>query len=896
MKLLGVFIRHEWLTQIRSGRFRGLAAIYILVASAPAVGSALLARRVSFILGAASYASYVDLTQPFLTGLFVGLIAVDAISREREESSLPVVSLAEMSAAGYVLRRWLAVMAIVIPVTLVPRVVSAALAAYVTKSIPPAAPFLLGWAIRVLPVIVIASALFLALGTITGRTVLAIIFVCLLPTVVLGIMNDLLAYIGRRIDMPDVLPSGIYWILRGWSRPGSTTDAAFNFTPLVEHTALQYGPPLVVAMTLLGLSLLYLRRTRRDLRPWHERADHPLGSTLKMFNRLRHEYLPDAGFERADYAACGACLLLAFLAGGALLQRDTHFMNVAGERFAAETATRPDPLPLWIVPVSVAVDGEIARNGNVRTRSTITLRNDGFTPQSELSFAINGVVAIDGVTADRGKATLDRKWERVGVTLDPPLRPGDTRTLTFRVSGRPAAIGFGFARGKTYQEMYRFFREAESTIDLVDFSKTAVEPRADETRIELHAADFTPVPRYTAWAPFRGDRYAVLEKTFIDDLVVPKVRMRIALRLPHGFVGADSCGSLSLNGWFATDCNYSMAEYRLLGAPLAAMPIGPQTTFAYIPAHAEMARIHGPVIADALSVAAKSWPGLDLSGRTIFLEKPTPSGGRYNGDFWQQHAIRSIEASGRVVALPELMLVRMTPVDRGVIASAIVANRLRQQRPLVAEQERFFERFFTVLAYVRIAGKSTVPVHGSRGPGPDNQPILDGRNYYYDDRRNHRLEMVLAHLEHRLGSERLIAGVNDFLTAGSEPGTAKEMLDAMGRRGGVNLDRVYSDYFVGAAVPKLTLENVTFTRQGARWQVSGELRNLESGESFCPVVLRTAGGSLRKTVRVDTKSATPFSFTTEHAPRTVQLDPEKICYRHAAVGAIDAVDFKDQSL
>ena len=818
-----------------------------------------------------------------------GLIAVDAIARERDESSLPVVALAEMSAAGYILRRWIAVMVIVIPVTLVPRLVSAGFAAFVTKSLPPAAPFLLGWALRVLPIVVIVSALFMALGTITGRTVLAIIFVVLLPTVVLGITNDILAYAGRKIEMSDVLPQGVTWILRGWSRPSSTTDAAFSFTPLVDELFVQYGPPLVVALVALGLSLLFLRRTRRDLKPWPERENHPLRSMIRVANRLRHEYAPDAGFQRADLVAVAACLLLALLAGGALVQRDTHFMKLADERFIAETATRPAPLPLTIVPVSVTIDGEVARSGAVQTTSAITLRNDGSAPVGELSFAINGMMTIERVTSDRGTAALDRKWERVGVAIEPPLAPRETRTITFALRGTPAAVTYRFGRGRTYQEMYRIYRKAKTTIDLVDFSKTTVEPYADETGLNLTAADLTPIPRYTPWTPFQGDRYEVLATTFIDDLLAPIVRMRVALRVPGDFTAADSCGASSSNGAFTSDCTYAISEYRLAGAPLTTMPLGGQLTFAYIPAHEKMARIHGPVIADAVEVAKRSWPGLDFSGRTVIMEKPTGAGDWYDGDVTQHLAIRSIEASGRLVGLPELMLVRMEPVDRGVIASAIVANRLRQRRPFVPEEEPFFERFFIVMANSRIAGKNVVPVHLPRGPRPSTNPILETRGFYYGEGRASRMEMVLAHLEQRVGSDRLIEGVNDFLSASGKPGTAKEMLQAIGRRAGISLDRVYSDYFTGDALPRLTFENVTFVRSGSR---------LGSARRRAQPRRRRSRSAGRAAHRAGSRAADAYASTRgarrrsrsrpTHAPRTLQLDPDSVCYRLAAIGRVDS--------
>jgi hypothetical protein len=117
------------------------------------------------------------------------------------------------------------------------------------------------------------------------------------------------------------------------------------------------------------------------------------------------------------------------------------------------------------------------------------------------------------------------------------------------------------------------------------------------------------------------------------------------------------------------------------------------------------------------------------------------------------------------------------------------------------------------------------------------------------------------------------------------------LLDGIGRRGGVNLDRMYTDYFTGDALPRLTLRDVAFSRVAKGWAVHGSLENRGTGESFAPVVLRTAAGSIRQTVRVDSHGATPFVFETDYEPRTLQLDPEKVSYRFGIIGTIDSVDY-----
>ena len=157
-----------------------------------------------------------------------------------------------------------------------------------------------------------------------------------------------------------------------------------------------------------------------------------------------------------------------------------------------------------------------------------------------------------------------------------------------------------------------------------------------------------------------------------------------------------------------------------------------------------------------------------------------------------------------------------------------------------------------------------------------------------------RLKRVLADLENRVGADRLVEGINEF-AAGDGNGTAKELFDIVGRRADVNLDNMYRDYLVGDALPKLTLEDATFVRDGKRWTVRGFVHNLATSEAVCPVVLRTQFGSVRQSVVVGTGERVPFSLSTDYEPRTLQLDPERVVYRHAAIGTVDSIDYKGES-
>ena len=894
MSLLRVFLRHELTTQLRSGRFRGLALIYLVVATAPAVVVFLLTRRAEYVVGSAAFVSFIDDVQPLFTTILIAILSVDAILREREENSLAVVSLAPMSAAGYVLRRWLAVVLIVAPLTILPRVIAAALAAAARGELPPWEPFVYGWLFYVAPPLLIASALAIALGTITGRTVLAVVFATILFTAGQGIANDLLAYIGRRFDGPwelfgmnTAFAEELSWALRGWITPPLPSDAGYDVRSIVQTMLPNAALTFAIAALLLGVSALYLRRTRADLRPWRIPEDHQLRSFLRLVNRWREEYRPDAGVELADRVVLGVCIVAAVVSVTLLVRRDTRFIALATERFSAETAKKPAEMPVTIVPVSATIDGTVDGDGRVRARTTLTLRNNAGVPRRNLSFQLNPLMKIDRMEASRGTARKAWQWGRVDLALDPPLAPTEVRTLTFDVSGTPGWIHFPFQRTGTFQTKYKLYQRAETTIDLADLSRSTVNPAVTRLRMLLNADDFTLVPRYSPWHPSGRN-----DTAFADEKIAPPMRLELNLRVPEGFVASDACGRVSSGRAFASRCRVGLADYAVFGAPLTTTPLGSSATLAYIPAHAELARTHAPALADALEVARESWPGL-AADRSVFVERPTGRVEQYNRYFRRQ-AMRGIASYGRMHLVPELMFIHHEPIERGMVAAAIVSNHLRQRRSYRPEQEAFFRTFFETVANTRIAGKTKSPVWGGIGPRPDTTPILDTvDNPWYGS--TDRLAAVLAEIEYRVGADRLVAGINDFLGAGPKPGTAKELLDAIGRRGGVSLDRVYRDYFLGEAMPRLTLEKVEFRRVGETWEVRGALRNKGDGEVFCPVIVRSDGGSSRTVVRVDTKSSTPFVLTLKNEPRTLQIDPDKVIYRHAAIGLVDSIDYRGQS-
>jgi ABC-type transport system involved in multi-copper enzyme maturation permease subunit len=891
-----VFVAHELATQIRSARFHGTTLAYLVLSIAPAVGAFLLGRRFESFVSSPEYGSLMDFIQPIATTAYGAAIAVDAIARERDENSLGVVAMAPISAAGYILYRWIALLTLLVPVTLIPRGVALGLIAQAERAVPDAAPILFGWLLYVAPVLVVVTALALALGTITNRVVLALIAGLGIFTVAFGITNDLLAYAHRQIDGAGDFfgvsdKSFLLWIMRGYISVDAPTAAGFPLEVELDRLVISGALATGIAALLLGLSCAYLRRTKRDIRPWRIREDHQLRSFLRTMNRLREEFSPDGGLEIPERIAIVIGLIVPIAAVMMIDRRYDAFAALAKEGAAAE-ARGVAEMPITIVPAAASLRGKISR-GVLEGTAVLTLRNDGNVPQRVLAFRLNRGVGIERVSASRGTARLERAWDRVGVRLDPPLAPRESRSIEFALRGTPGSYQFNLRFAPTFAQSWERYVNAKQSIELSDLSRSNIRPLATSAGMLLGGADLLPVPRYTAWTPAtdRMRRGAGAEPGFVPEAIRPETAISIDLDVPDTFTAIDACGSIATVR-LASRCRFPLVDYIVIGTRYETMPVSQGVRLAYLPPHGELARTHAPSISGAIALAKEAWPTFTLHDRAVFLERPRVPGERYYD--WNPTDGQTVNAVGAMNLLSEVMFTRLKALDREEIAAALISRNLLGRRPVARTEHRFFRGFYATIASWRTGGRRPTAVEPGTGDGkPMTDPIIHSGEGGW--RGPIRLRRVLIDIEYRVGSDRLVAGIEDFLAGGPERGTAKELLDAIARRGGISLDRYYADYFKGDALPRLTFVDVVFARTDGGWEVRGQVKNEAGGEVFCPVVLRTAAGAVRTTLRVDAQSSTPFLLRSPHAPRTLQLDPEKVVYRHAAVGLIESVDYKEPS-
>lgn len=894
MRLLRLFVAHEMLAQWRSMRFRALAAVYVIIVSAPAVVLFLISGRTPRAIGPAAFNMFLLSEQPLLTALLAAGMAIDALSRERDEGSFPVLSVAPISSAGYVLRRWLAIVAVSIPVTLLPTIISAALAVHTRITLPLLPMFAEGWLASVLPALLVSSALALSLGTITGRAVLSIIFVALFFTIGLDTMNDFLFHVHRwHFAGPGDLFAGgersideLMWAIRGYWYPDVPSDAAFPLRARSRTLLSRAGITTVMTIVLLALSTFYLRRTRRDLRPWKLAANHPLRTLIGVVNRIREEYVPDSGTGTADRVALIVGLILAGLLTASIVHEQAAFASLAAERFAGETE-QGVATSIGIIAESVTIDGEIGIDGSLRSHTTAIIRNTADHPESHLSFDLNPNVAVRKLVVASGTASTHRVWERLDVELDPPLAPHQSRSLSFDLSGTPGEVRFELQSPGDFRSQWTRYRDAKQSIYLTDLSRSSLLPAATEVRMRLRASDIAPVLRYSPWTLQPDDR----GEGFLPETIATNTALALRLRHPYS-IAVDSCGVVAASREIVSRCSTPLASYLIFGGPLVQRPLGAQATLVFIPSHEALADAHAQSLASSISLASEAWPQLSLPAHLVFVERPTERGDRQ----WYNEAmpwltVEQIGSRGVVFFVPEMLFTTRKPINANVFAASIIAGTLSGKRRVVSEEAGFFTRFYTSVAVGRLGMRKSTAVEKGAGFTAETAPLLS--EFY---RPESRMAKVLAALEYRVGSSHFIDGINDFvLRSGERAGTAKELVDAIGKAGGVDLTQTYEDYFAGRALPQLTLTDVTFHHVGQRWEVTGTVKNEGTGEAFVPVALRTAQGSLWQTIRVGSGGSTTFRFSAAGEPHALQLDPDRVCYRQASVGLIENVEYRGES-
>ena len=924
MRLTAALAAHEMRIQRRSLRFRTFALGYLVLGSLPPVLIHFRREHLNFLFGGSTYASETFAVLPFLTALLAGLLSLDGVNRERSGGAWTTATLTGVSNAGYLVRRWLALLAVLLPLTAVPPAVAAGMAWADTGSALTPAAFFGPWLLHVVPLTLAVSALALGLGTIGGNAVSTFLLTLLALGIVPAVGNEALDRFRLRFDPP------VRWLgMReatavvariqrsfaprdnlGWDFPLPDTEAGYDLGTAAEQELSEGLLLAAAAATALGLAVFFLRRTRPDVRPQRVRRDHPLRNFLVSFGRMREQYKPDPAPAPADLALFALALLAA--AGAVALQvgRAVRYERLAEARWRAETdkpAGEPistTPTATDIVPKSWRIEGGFTASGNVDVRVSGTLRNSGRQPHGHLAFSLaSGLEAVEVLSA--GRTTVRRAWDRLTIDLDPPIPPGGRRVLRFHLTGRPAEPEFGLplwvgGERSSFAVLYRRHREARFGHDRSDLSRSFLLPAVSGLRVALTAPCLTPVLRYTPWA---------LEGGFVPaEVYFPIAQVDLALTVPPDLLVADSCGGLSdpagtagKPGRLASRCPLPVSELAVMGGRQRLLPGGLEapggggTAVAVFPAHRAAGELHLGFLKGGAKMVEEAWPGMGGLSRTVILEWPSermhdrdrmsPLFGR-----WRDRFDAWVEVTGNLIFLEEADLIGIQELRPEPMVAEIISARLARRRRLDPDQSIFFRQLFRQIVLQRLGlGPQTGAVVGplDRQYLPMvHEPALHPESSLY---WNLRFPSLVAALSRRTGAEPLRAAVEELLAPGGDhadrPATFTEFAAILERRSERPVAPMIRDFFLAARLPEPVLDDVEFHTAADGWRVTGKVHNEGEGEALCRLVLNTDVGPVETEVRTGTGETVPFSLATIHRPQGVFLDPDHECHRLVYMGA-----------
>ncbi len=905
MSVTAALVAHEVRTQARSLRFRVLAALYVLAGSGPA--ALVYARRAGRLtVGSASYAAEVMEILPLLTAVVAFLISLDAISRERDEGAWSTVSLTGISSAGYLLRRWLALQAVLLPLTALP-VLAAAVAATAGNGLDglPAGPFLVPWLMHVVPIALGISALGVGLGTIAGGAMSSFLLGAVVLIVVPMLLNAAIGRFGLRLTSPvgwlqvRSLSGSAQRVIRmdgpeqpwGVGFPVEVTGAPWDSWVAADQYLAGSALPLALCAGVLGFAIRHLRRTRPDVRPWRIPPEHPLRTFLAMVSRMRERYTPDPRPSRADLLAMGLILLAAGGFAALLVERGLRFQELGQRRFAAEKSEGPAPTPADVTPRRWRVEGTLGPGRKVSLAVTAEMVNQGREPRSHLAFELNPSLQIEEARSSAGGLRLSRRWDRLAVDLDRPIPPGGSREVRFRLAGAPEETRFslrapfyGFHRGFGDHLHARFYR------DLEDFSQSNSIPAISASRISLEASDLFPVPRYEPWKLVKDpelNRVTVADETFR-----PQADVSLDLAVPRDLFLADSCGGTARAGRLTSRCRLPLADLLVAGGPHRPLAVeAGGATVAVFPQHQALGELHLGFLARGAFQLEEAWPGVGGLRRTVALEWPGQDVhqiGALRGAVWREwdwYGSPPVEVRGNLILLREWFLLSSEPIKPDALMAELVAGRLERRRALASRDSYFFHRLFRELALQRLGlgSENGALVAGLRTGMEGTIRVPPPEGPYANSYWNIRFPALVAALRYRMGEEALRSALDDLLSRQGTGALTRDELYALlleqGGRGEVG--RMIQDFFVQGALPEPVLEDVAFRRAGDGWRVTGEMLNRGTGEALCKIVLTTSLGPVETIARAEAGQSGSFSFSTPHRPQAVLLDPDRECHRLA---------------
>lgn len=903
MSALGEFVRLEGLLQARSLRARGAVAVYLAAAAVPALLAA-RAQNGELLLGSSTYVADV---MTFLTPLSAALAAaltIDGVVRDRRSGAWSVLTLMPMSSAGYLLRRWAALLVLLLPLSAVPLAVALGVAAAQGAAIGPLSNVLVPWLLRVVPVVVGVSAAALGAGTLTDGIVPAVILLVTLNAVLPAVLNKALAPLRRHASFdaaewvnPELAQLRFFYYrlamradrIDGLRSVIPASEAPVPIGAFAGAVAGYAALPFAGCLGLLGLSAVFLRRTTPDLAPWRPRPNHPLATLLAFAARLRPRLARDPRPEAPDRRLLLAAALSVLAALGFYWLRDLHYRSIMEATHRLQVEGWPAPTPRALEPRRATLRLRIGEDGSVAADSDLTLHNRGAEPAGHLSLVLLDGMELAELRPASGTLTIERRLDRLAIELDPPLAPGESRALHASTRGRPERVELALrSPGAPFELRYRLQAHADGP-DLRDLARSYTRAAALPQRVDLGWQDVAPLPRYASWALTPS---AALAGGGLDivpgESAPPRPELAVEITAPARVLLGEACGG-SGNGVARGACRMPLGEWIVAGGrlePVRGLPL----VFGVLPAHRAAAERLGEELGTLPELVRSAWPGRAATTPVLLEQSPPwrgdPRWGIANWSSYEERGQRfaGAQSAGNLVRIPEAWLVRDRRLPAAELVASSVVQSLLAQRTLAPNDQPAIEGLLREVVFTRL-GRATPggATLASRRLtlSSFSVSLRDASEREYGS-WDQRLTAVTRELLARAGADAVERGLDRFFARGegaAAPGDLPELLTTIGAEAGVDLATLLRDGFEQGALPQLALADVHAERQGDDYLVSGRVTNEGTGEAHCPLTVTTAAGSVGARVVVAGGASATFSVTTSAAPQTLLLDPDSTCFR-----------------
>lgn len=750
----------------------------------------------------------------------------------------------------------------------------------------------------------------------------------------IGVSGELFGFVGFQwvtYLVGQLSDGGRVWI------ESIASEAPFDFATALRQWWLIHSVSLGLILAV-GLSVpLWLGRTRRDLPPLRLADDH-WGRSLgpKLYSFLQR-LVPDAGLRELRWLPF-LVLAAALVPIWSHLHRGLWALDRAGERFRAEQSGAEQPVTdPSLVMAKWRAEGAVSRErADLSWRADFWLSDAAPDLASEaeaesdglrLSFTLDPELEVEDLEISRveasspegssppedrgaGSGVLDvtettRTWDRWLIEITPRPRAGERFRLSARLRGRAGRMHFWRTDSSaSFSALYDEYLRRGRAWRRTDLAYGHFQPGVTNREIELRVEMLGPVPRYSTWeltpkpvipgepgwnVPDEASSTASqleLDLTFEPG---PTLEDRLAPSLTApGLSVASSCGGLSEEAApgeplrLIDTCRMPAHELRIFGGRWLRLGEEPVLAAA-LPGHREKIESMLPELRQAVAASSEAWPGFAGIDRMVVLESSPDfhiGGRRMMLSTWDWNRPQSF---GRVVRFWEHQMLSDGLLDSAAILDGILGTEVAASRRLDPEQRYMLRSFFASLMKRRmgVAGGSAVLGQGM----PEwsvlqfKRPLL-GLHPYHGIALAHKVPAVVLQLERRVGMDALVGAVAEFLARDTdEPATAEELFEVLETRTGEDLDTFFDDFFVNGYLPELSLVDVTSLPRRGGFRVTGAVQNKAEGEVYCPVVVRTDGPELRRTVVVPSKGRAQFTFDVDAQPQVAILDPDGLCLR-----------------